>query len=218
MDRSKIVVYFKCTLNIIKEYSQSDLTYLITKGDIESTIVRIIIEGKELIPLVNATKVPNDQRNPLLIKVPVKQYMHALEARKKAEKMVEKPKEEIEPEKEEMHIIITTFNELFRETLKKEEPTENEVEEVFEWLRSHGENAAKFLEADIYRDLTLRAEAHFWKFLNLKKKKIRNEASKTLKKISKRYDNLRKIQGKFAIQTPYLGGVEKEEQKVAPKE
>jgi hypothetical protein len=36
-------------------------------------------------------------------------------------------------------------------------------------------------------------------------------------RISKRYDELRKIQGEFAIQTPYLGGVEKEEQKVAPK-
>jgi len=208
-------------LNIVKEYLQSNITYLITKGDIESTIIRTIIEGKEQPPLVNAIKIPNDPTNPLSFEVPVRQYMQVLEEKRKlekvekAEQMKKKPEAKIE---EEPHIIIKTFNELFKPTFEKKEPTEKDVEEVFEWLRSHSENATKFLEADIYRDLTLGAEIRFRKFQSLEKKKVEEEVKKTLEKIRKRYDDLRKIQGKFAIQTPYLGGVEKEEQKVIPKE
>jgi len=213
-DRSKVVVTLKCMLNILKEYFQSNVTYLITKGDIESTVIRTIVEGKEQPPLLNATKVPNDPKNPLSFEVPVRQYMQVLEERRKREK-IDKKTEEVEIEKP--HIIIATFDELFKETFEKKEPTEKDVEEVFKWLRSHSENATKFLEADIYRDLTLGAETRFRKFRSLEKEKIENEVRKTLEKIKKRYDDLRKIQGKFAIQAP-LGGVEKEEQKVAPKE
>lgn len=213
-DRSRVVVTLKCMLNIVKEYLQSNVTYLITKGDIESTVIRTIVEGKEQPPLLNATKVPNDPKNPLSFEVPVRQYMQVLEERRKHEK-IEKKTEEIEVEKP--HIIIATFDELFKETFEKKEPTEKDVEEVFKWLRSHSENATKFLEADIYRDLTLGAETRFRKFRSLEKEKVENEVRKTLEKIRKRYDDLRKIQGKFAIQAP-LGGVEKEEQKVAPKE
>lgn len=215
MDRSKVVISFKCILNIVKEYLQSDISYLITKGDIESTFVRTIVEGKEQPALVNGTKIPNDPRNPLVFNVPVKQYMQALQEKKKVEKAEEKPKEKVEPE--EVHPIVKTFNDLFKEIFQKKEPTERDVEEVFEWLQSHGENATKFLEADIYRDLALRAETHFYKFSNLKKR-VNEESSKTFKKIRNRYDDLRKIQDKFAVQTPYLGGIEKEEQKLAPKE
>ncbi len=221
-DESKVVVTLKCMLNIVKEYLSSNITYLITKGDIESTVIRTIIEGKEQIPLVNATKIPNDPKNPLSFEVPVRQYMQALEEKRKREKvekvgeMEKKPDKKIEEEKP--HIIIITFDEIFKETFEKKEPTEKDVEEVFEWLRSHSENATKFLEADIYRDLTLGAETRFRKFRSLEKKKVENEVKETLEKIRKRYDDLRKIQGKFAIQTPYIGGVEKEEQKVAPKE
>jgi len=213
-DRSRVVVTLKCMLNILKEYFQSNVTYLITKGDIESTVIRTIVEGKEQPPLLNATKVPNDPKNPLSFEVPVRQYMQVLEERRKREK-IEKKTEEVEVEKP--HIIIATFDELFKETFEKKEPTEKDVEEVFKWLRSHSENATKFLEADIYRDLTLGAETRFRKFRSLEKEKVENEVRKTLEKIRKRYDDLRKIQGKFAIQAP-LGGVEREEQKIAPKE
>lgn len=71
------------------------------------------------------------------------------------------------------------------------------------------------LEADIYRDLVLETENHFWQY---KKMRMKKEVEKTLEAIRKRYDDLRTIQGKFAIQTPYIGGIEREKQKVAPKE
>lgn len=225
MDKSKVVVSVKCILNIVREYLQSNIDYLITKGDIESTVVRIIAEGKELQPLINGTNIPNNPKNPLLFHYSVKHYLQALEEKRKAKKVKEKPKEKVEPKKEqvitlkikeEKHIITETFDKMFKEIFKKKEPSENDIKEIFEWLQLHSENATKFLEADIYRDLTLKAETHFWQFTM--KKKVSSEASKTLKKIRNRYDELRKIQGKFAIHTPYLGGVEREEQKIAPKE
>ena len=212
-DDSKVVVNVKCTLNIIKEYLQSNITYLIAKGDIESTVVRVIAEGKEILsPLVNGDNVPNNPINPLPFESPVKYYLQALQEKRKVEKATEKPKEKIEPE--EVHIIVKTYNEMFKEVFKKREPTEKDIEAIFEWVQSHGENATKYLEADIYRDLTLKAETYFWRFPNLKKK-VKKEADNTLKKIRKRYDALRTIQGKFALQTPYVG-IEKEEKKVAP--
>lgn len=225
-DRSKVVVHVKCTLNIIKEYLDSIITYLITKGDIESTIVRVSVEGKELSPsLVNGTNVPNNPQNPLSFKVSAKDYIQPLQVKRMIEVMKEKPKGKVEPmkkqvislkTKEEKHVITETFDKMFKEIFEKKEPSENDIKEVFGWLQLHSENATKFLEADIYRDLTLKAETHFWQFTM--KKKVSSEVSKTLKKIKNRYDELRKIQGKFAIQTPYLGGVEREEQKIAPKE
>lgn len=224
-DKSKIVVHLKCTLNIIKEYFQSNLTYLITKGDIESTTVRVFAEGKEIPPsLVNATNVRNNPKNPLSFQAPVGDYLKPLQVKAMIEVMKEKPKEKVEPKKEkylalkvkeEKHIITETFNELFEKTFKKKEPSEEDIKEVFEWVRSHGKNANKMLDADIYRNLTLKAETHFWRFPTIKKK-IKKEVDKTLKTIRKRYDDLRTIQGKFAVQTPVLGGFEKEEKKVAP--
>lgn len=226
-DSSKVVVHVKCTLNIIKEYLDSNITYLITKGDIESTIVRVSVEGKELSPsLVNGTNVPNNPQNPLSFEVSAKDYIQPLQVKRMIEVMKEKPKEKVElmkeqvislKTKEEKHVITETFDKMFKEIFEKEEPSENDIKEVFEWLQLHSENATKFLEADIYRDLTLKAETHFWQFKSLKKK-VNSQASKTLKKIRNRYDELRKIQLKFAIQTPYLGGVKREEQKIAPKE
>lgn len=226
MDKSKVVVSVKCILNIVREYLQSNISYLITKGDIESTVVQIIAEGKELQPLIHGNNIPNNPKNPLLFHYSIKHYLQALEEKRKAEKVKEKPKEKVEPEKEqyiaikireEKHIITETFDNLFKGTLKKKEPSEKDVQEVFEWLRSIGKNANKMLEADICRDLTLEAEKHFWHFEKIKER-MKKEVDKTLGTIRKRYDDLRTIQGRFALQTPVLGGVEKEKQKVPPKD
>lgn len=214
-DKSRVVVILECTLNIIKEYFQSNITYLITKGDIKSTIVQAFVEEKEIhAPIKDRYNVLGDPTNPHFFEAPVEHYLQALQEKKKVEKVKEKREEEVEPEKE-LHIIIRTFNDLFKETLKRKEPTEKDVEEVFEWLRSCGENATKFLEADIYRDLTFNAETHYFQFPNLRNR-VKKERSKTLNKIRKRFDELRKIQGKIAMQTPILGGIEKEEKKVVP--
>lgn len=156
---------------------------------------------------------PSDWRNPFVFNVPVQRYIKALE-KKKVEEAKEKPKEKIEPQQEKPHTITHTFNEMFKVTFQKTDPTEKDVKETFEFLRSNGENATKFLEAEICRNLTLQAQTHFWGFPNLKKK-VSSEAKKTLEKIKKRFDELRKVEGKIVVQTPYVG-IEKEQKKVAP--
>lgn len=135
-DKSKIVVHLKCTLNISKEYFQSNLTYLITKGDIESTVVRVAVEGKEISPsLVNGTNVSNNPTNPVSFEVPVKDYIQHLQLKK----MIEVMKEKVEAKKErylafkvreEKHIITETFDELFKSTFNKKDPLEKDVKEV----------------------------------------------------------------------------------------
>lgn len=216
-DRSMVVVHIRCSLNIKKEYSQSSITYLITKGDIPSTVVQVLA-GSESHTLVNDRKVPNDWRNPLYFPVPARLYLDTLEQREISQKVKGEPKEEIEPQQElQPHALVTAFNAMFKETFNKKELTEEDVTEVFEYLRANGKNATKFLDAETCRDLTLQAQTRFWQFPNLKKK-VSAEASKTLEEIRKRYDELRKIERKVSVQATGLGGFAKGEKKVAPKE
>lgn len=217
-DKNKVVVNMKCTLNIPKEYLQSDISYLITKGDIESTVVEVIVAERGRHTLVNATNIPNDWRNPLYFNVPVRQYIQALEEKQTVEKAKEKQIEKIEARKESQpHVIVTTFNEMFKEIFDKKEPTESDVKEIFGFLRSNGRNATKFLDAETCRNLTLQAQTRFWRFPKLKKC-VCSEADKTLEEIRKRYDELRKIEGKISVQATAIGGIEKGEKKVAPGE
>ena len=207
----------KCTLNISKQYFQSYISYLITKGDIESTVVDITVAGRGRHYLLNSVKVPDDARNPQYFSVPVKRYLEALEEKQIVEKAKEKQAEKIEARQEsQQHVIVTAFNKMFNEIFQKE-PTEKDVIEIFEFLRSNGKNATKFLDADICRDLTLQTQTRFWQFPKLKKK-ASSEANKTLEEIKKRYDELRKIEGTFSVQATGIGGIEKAEKKVAPKE
>lgn len=211
-DARKVAVYISCTLNIDRSYLFSDIIYLITKGDIESTDVKVVVAGTEQHNMGNWSNDPTDWRNPFVFNVPVLRYIKALE--KKKDKKTKKPKEKIEAQQEKPHEITQTFNKMFKEKFQKEEPNEKDVEEVFGFLRVNGENATKFLEADICRRLTFQAQTHFWRFPNLKKK-VSSEAKKTLGNIKKRFDELRKIEGKITVQTPY-GGIKKEQKKVAP--
>ncbi|MDH5447615.1 MAG: hypothetical protein OEY10_05250 [Nitrosopumilus sp.] len=213
-DDTKVIVYVKCILNIIRAYLHSEIMYLITKGIIEKTDVQVVVAESEEQTLSNFKQDPNDWRNPYYFSIPVQRYVKALQKKKMVEKAKGKVKMKVKAKQEEPHVIITNFNQMFKEILRKEEPTKKDVEAVFKWLRSNGENATKFIEAEICRNLTLQAQTHFWRFPNLKKK-VGSEANKTLKKIKKRFDELRKVEGKIAIQTPY-GGIEKEQKKVAP--
>lgn len=217
-DRTRVVVNMKCTLNIPKGYLQADLSYLITKGDIESTVVEVIVAERGRHTLVNATKIPNDWRNPLHFNVPVRQYIQTLEEKQMVEKAREKQTEKIEAWKElQPHVIVTNFNDMFKEIFDKKEPTESDVKEIFGFLRSNGRSATKFLDAETCRDLTLQAQTRFWRFPKLKKY-VCSEADKTLEEIRKRYDELRKIEGKFSFQATGLGGIEKGEKRVTPEE
>ena len=215
-DQSMVVVHIRCNLNIKKEYSQSSIRYLITKGDIQSTVVQVLV-GRESHTLVNDRKVPNDSRNPLYFPVPVKRYLDTLEQKETYQRAEEQPKEKIEAEQEpQQHAIVTAFNAMFKETFQKKEPTEEDITEVFKYLRSNGKNATMFLDAETCRDLTLQTQTRFWRFPNLKKR-VRSEANNTLEEIRKRYDELRKIEGEISVQTPGLGGFAKGEKKVAPE-
>ncbi len=218
-DRNKVVVKMKCTLNIPKEYSQSDISYFITKGDIESTVVEVIVAERGRHTLVNATKIPNDWRNPLYFSIPVRQYLQALEEKQLIQKAKEETKiEKIEARKEsQQHVIVTNFNDMFKEFLDKKEPTESDIKAIFGYLKSTGRNATKFLDADACRDLTLQVQTRFWRFPKLKKC-LSSNADKTLEEIRKRYDELRKIEGTFSLQATGIGGYEKGEKKVTPKE
>lgn len=214
-DQSTVVVHVGCNLNIKKEYSQSSITYLITKGDIQSTVVQVLA-GRESYTLVNDRKVLNDWRNPLYFSVPVRRYLDTLQERKH-EKAEEQPKERIESQQEpQQHAIVTAFNMMFKETLQKKGPTEEDVTEVFEYLRSNGKNATRFLDAETCRNLTLQTQTRFWQFPNLKKK-VSSEANKTLEEIKKRYDELRKVEGEISVQATGLGGFAKGEKKVTPE-
>ncbi|MGD0160371.1 MAG: hypothetical protein ABSB89_08745 [Candidatus Bathyarchaeia archaeon] len=211
-DARRVVASMKCVLNIAKEYSESNVTYRITKGDLGSTVVRVIANSVES-QIVHATKIPNDPKNPFFFNFPAQQYLQHLEKKEEIGKLPKETKEESKPEKEE-HFITLTFNAMFKETFQKKEPTENDVKEVFEWIGSQGETATKLLEADICKSLALNAETHFYAFPNLKKK-LHEESKNAHEKIKKRYDDLRKIEGEVSVQAQAFG-VKKAEKRVAP--
>jgi hypothetical protein len=218
MDRSRIMVRVSCILNIPIEYLHSDILYRITKGSIEATVVDIFANGKALFSsLVNATQSPNDPNNPLTFTTRVQDY--PIPEKKKTgtievmEKKDAKQEKELEPKQE--NFIFKTFDAKFKETFQKKKATEKDVKEVFEWIGTQGENATKLLEADICRTLVLDAEIRFRGNKDLQKK-INEESKKAGKKITKRYDELRKIEGKISIKAQQFG-FGKEEKKIAPK-
>lgn len=207
-DRSKVTIHLKCTLNIIRTYVNSAIVYLITKGLIEETGIRAVIAGSEEHTMQNYVHNSSDWRNPFYVNVPAIEYINALQRRTTTQKIVTEPKEERQ------HPIIANFNNSFEKVLRKRKPTKIDVEDVFGWLSSVGENAHKRIEAELCRDLTLSAQTYFLRFSNLKKV-LNKQAKQTLARITKRYDELRQIEGKFAVKIPYVG-VEKEQKKISP--
>jgi hypothetical protein len=117
------------------------------------------------------------------------------------------------PEQE--NFIVKTFNAKFKEIFQKKEFTDSDVKEVFEWIGTQGENATKLLEADTCRELELNAEVLF-KGNQLLQKKVNEESRNAGNKIKKRYDELRRVEGKISIQGAQFG-FGKEEKKIAPE-
>lgn len=68
-DRTLVEVRARCTLNIDRKYVDSNISYLITKGDIESTSVRIIVQGKEVERTTNSSNIAGNPRNPMAFNV-----------------------------------------------------------------------------------------------------------------------------------------------------
>jgi len=69
-DETLVEVKAKCTLNIDKRYLHSDIKYSITKGDLKSTTVKIITQGKRIIPeKTNRSNIEGNPYNPMTFKV-----------------------------------------------------------------------------------------------------------------------------------------------------
>ena len=64
----------KCILNVDKKYLGSNISYLITKGDLNSTLVRIIVQGKEIKRKRNRHNIAENPENPFSFEVPT--YLH----------------------------------------------------------------------------------------------------------------------------------------------
>jgi hypothetical protein len=205
-DTALVEARARCNLNIDKRYSDSYISYLITKGDLPSTILRIIVNGKEIHKVENSIKVAGNPFNPLPFNVTTKLHLSAIQPQ--SERAVQAEKKEVNP-------IATAFRKNFDNTFQNKNPENKDVEEVFSWLRSHGKYARTFLDTEIYEQLTLEAETHFMRFGGLKNK-VCSEVPKTLEEISNRYDKLRETYGKLGLQIPLGFGGAKEEKKVTP--
>jgi predicted nucleotide-binding protein len=78
-DKSLVIVYIEGTLNIKKYAGQSNLTYRITKGEIQSTLVMVSANGKKPIPLLNnKSDFWGDDTNPMIYEIPRESYIRDL--------------------------------------------------------------------------------------------------------------------------------------------
>jgi len=72
-----VEVKAKCTLNVDIKYFDSQISHLITKGDLKSTTVRIIVQGKEIKTKTNRFNISGDPHNPHEFSVSTSQYVSA---------------------------------------------------------------------------------------------------------------------------------------------
>lgn len=192
-DRTLVEARARCTLNIDKKYLDSYISYLISKGDLPSTSVRIIINGKEMHKMEHPYNIYRDPDNLVLFYLLANLHVSAFQ--KQERKIVPEKKTEAPKKKTETNPIVVHFHKDFDEVFEKTKPEKEDVEEVFKWLRSHGGNARRFLDIEVCEKLTYETETHFMKFPNLKKN-VSSESKKTLEEIAKRHDKLRETYGK----------------------
>lgn len=72
-DSSLVEAKITCKLNIYQDYLTSNIHYLIEKGNIGSTKVRVLHKGREVARMENRGTVPNNPKNPRTFNVPVKE-------------------------------------------------------------------------------------------------------------------------------------------------
>lgn len=82
-DITLVKVRATCTLNIDKKYLDSEISHLITKGDLNSTTVEIIIQGKEIESKANSENIEGKSENPMPFNVPASQYVSAFKKLKR---------------------------------------------------------------------------------------------------------------------------------------
>ena len=82
-DHSLVKTIINCRLNIDEKNLNSPIQYRIEKGNIEYTIVKILVKGKEVECLENKDEVPNNPKNPkdFTTSVKIKQPKSGISAR-----------------------------------------------------------------------------------------------------------------------------------------
>lgn len=194
-DRALVEVRARCTLNIDKNHLNSYIFYLISKGDLPSTLVKIIIDGREIHKTEHSYNISGEPHNSMLFYVLANLHVSAFQKREK----------KIVPEKTKANTIAVHFHKNFEKIFNKKNPEKKDVEEVFGWLKSHGRNARTFLNTEICEKLTLETETHFMQFPNLKKN-VSSESEKTLEEITRRHDKLRETYGERGSLTERISG------------
>lgn len=82
-DTVLVEVRAKCVLNIDKKYLDSQISHLITKGDLKSTTVKIVVQGKEIESKTNSENIEGKSENPKPFKVSTSQYVSAFKKLKR---------------------------------------------------------------------------------------------------------------------------------------
>jgi len=82
-DTALVEVKARCTLNIDRKYIDSHISYSITKGDLKSTIIRIVVDGKEIHRTENSLNISENPRNPMAFNVPTNLHVSTVRKRKK---------------------------------------------------------------------------------------------------------------------------------------
>lgn len=70
-DKHLVEARISCKLNIYKDYLASDIRYLIQKGDMGLTRVRILHKDMEVARIENRGRIPNNPQNPQIFNVSV---------------------------------------------------------------------------------------------------------------------------------------------------
>ena len=82
-DITLVEVKAECTLNIDKEYLNSQISHLITKGDLESTTVKIFVQGKKIDGKTNPENIEGNSENPMPFNVLTSNYVSAFKRAKR---------------------------------------------------------------------------------------------------------------------------------------
>jgi len=80
-DITLVEVKAKCTMDIDEKHLDSQISHLITKGDLKSTTVKIIVQGKEIGSETNSNNIAGDPDNPKPFKVSASKYVSAFQKR-----------------------------------------------------------------------------------------------------------------------------------------
>ena len=102
----------------------------------------------------------------------------------------------------------------FKQILENEDPRQEEVNQIFEWLKYEGESALSFAHINAIDDCRRHAELKFSKS-NISKKYLWKKSKQALRKLAHRFDELRTTKKISKGRLSIIQG-QKEEEKALP--